>query len=519
MVFDRSFSSDRSFAGHARFVLTRLKVSVLFTMDEPGINDTIELLERFLKILKEEQVFDQNAHHPVVRFLHPSELHKEIPISLHEESASDEEIERAIRQTIRYSVKTSSPHFHNQLYAGIDKYGLIGSWLTDVLNTSIYTYEVAPVFTLMEMEIIRKSAELFGYPADNSDGILNPGGSLSNMYGMVMARFRKTPNVKELGLRESPQLVCFTSEQGHYSIVKAAHWLGLGVNNVYKVQTDEYGRMKPNDLRRLVKKSRDENKLPFFVNATCGSTVLGAIDPLEEIYAICQEEELWFHVDACLGGSVIFSKKYQHRLLGIALSDSLAWNPHKMLGVPLQCSLFLVKHKAALDTVNSVKAKYLFQQDKFYDVTWDVGDKSVQCGRKVDAMKFWLMWKARGTSGFEQSVEKAMYCAEYFLKRIKETPGFRPVLSEYECNNVCFWYIPPSMRGQEETPIWWRDISRVTTKIKESMVLDGSLMIGYTPLPNLLVNFFRMVVSCEPPPTEASMDYVISQIERFGANL
>lgn len=92
------------------------------------------------------------------------------------------------------------------------------------------------MFTLMEREIIRKSTELFGYPTDNSDGILNPGGSLSNMYGMVMARFRKTPNVKELGLRESPQLVCFTSEQGHYSIVKAAHWLGLGVNNVYKVR-------------------------------------------------------------------------------------------------------------------------------------------------------------------------------------------------------------------------------------------------------------------------------------------
>lgn len=82
----------------------------------------------------------------------------------------------------------------------------------------------------------------------------------------------------------------------------------------------------------------------------------------------------------------------------------------------------------------------------------------------------------------------------------------------------CFRYIPPSMRGQEETPIWWRDISRVTTKIKESMVLDGSLMIGYTPLPNI-VNFFRMVVSCEPPPTEASMDYVISQIEKLGTDL
>lgn len=40
-------------------------------------------------------------------------------------------------------------------------------------------------------------------------------------------------------------------------------------------------------------------------------------------------------------------------------------------------------------------AGYLFQPDKQYDVSYDTGDKAIQCGRHVDIFKFWLMWKAK----------------------------------------------------------------------------------------------------------------------------
>jgi len=112
---------------------------------------------------------------------------------------------------------------------------------TGVINRDFpvrYTYEVAPVFTLIEQEVIKKSLELVGYPSPpQADGIMNPGGSLSNMYGMVLARYRALPTlVKTKGTSGMPPLVCFSSEDSHYSIVKGAHWLGLGTDNVYKVQ-------------------------------------------------------------------------------------------------------------------------------------------------------------------------------------------------------------------------------------------------------------------------------------------
>lgn len=76
------------------------------------------------------------------------------------------------------------------------------------------------------------------------------------------------------------------------------------------------------------------------------------------------------------------------------------------------------------------------------------------------------------------------------------------------------------MRGQEETHEWWNKLYKITSEIKELMILEGSLMISYMPLPTKNIgNFFRMVVNCQPPPTESSIDYVISQIEKLGSDL
>lgn len=141
------------------------------------------------------------------------------------------------------------------------------------------------------------------------------------------------------------------------------------------------------DFEAKIQQAIAENKQPFFVNATAGTTVIGAFDDLNGIADLCEKYNLWMHVDACLGGSVILSEKHKHLLNGIERTDSLSWNPHKSLGVPLQCSLLLIKEKGLLHECNSTAAQYLFQQDKFYDVSYDTGDKSVQCGRKVCSKK------------------------------------------------------------------------------------------------------------------------------------
>ncbi|KAF7240256.1 Cysteine sulfinic acid decarboxylase, partial [Varanus komodoensis] len=101
-----------------------------------------------------------------------------------------------------------------------------------------------------------------------------------------------------------------------------------------------------------------------------------------------------------------------------------------------------------LQRCHCAKATYLFQTDKFYDMAYDKGDQTIQCGRKVDCFKLWLMWKANGTKGLEQRVDRAFSFTRYLADEIRKREGFQLVI-EPEFINLCFWYVPPSLRGQE----------------------------------------------------------------------
>ncbi|MCL4143560.1 UNVERIFIED_CONTAM: hypothetical protein GTU68_008796 [Idotea baltica] len=296
--------------------------------------------------------------------------------------------------------------------------------------------------------------------------------------------------------------------------------MGYGTNQVIKVESDKNGRMRAESLRQAIQKVRREGREPFFVNATCGTTVLGAFDPIEELAQLCEEEGLWLHVDACWGGSVILSNKHKQSLKGIERVNSIAWNPHKMICAPLQCSVFLVKEKGLLSSSNRVGASYLFQQDKFYDMNYDLGDKSVQCGRKADVLKLWVMFKVHGLDLLGKRVDNAYEAARHLEKELKKREGFRLVLEERDCTNVCFWYIPPSLRGCSETEEWWKKIHKVAPIIKGRMLEAGSLMTGYQPLESKkLVNFFRMVTTGFPLSTKEHMEFVADEIERLGKDL
>ncbi|XP_045164720.1 cysteine sulfinic acid decarboxylase-like [Mercenaria mercenaria] len=482
----------------------------------PGKTD-LEFLRKVVDIVIQDGLIgamDRNTR--VCDFHQPENLKtmlKELTIT--EDPASEDRLLNMCKDVIQYSVKTSNPRFFNQLYGGMDQYTLGGAWVTEALNPSQYTYEVSPVFTLMEEEVYKKMLHYIGF--DGGDAIFVPGGSLANVYGMNVARYAKVPEVKTKGSCALQKPLCiFTSEKCHYSVQKSAELLCIGRDNIFFVKTDKKGKMIPAELENQINKAKGEGYEPFFVNATAGTTVLGAYDPLDEISEVCKKHGLWLHVDGAWGGSAAISKKYRYLVKGIEKADSMTWNAHKMMGVIQQCSVFLTKHKGVLQDCHSAKARYLFQQDKSYDVSYDTGDKSLQCGRKVDVFKLWMLWKGKGDSGMERDIDHLFMLSRYLANKLKQTSGFR-LIQEPECTNVCFWYIPPSMRDQEETKEWWDKLAKVAPAIKTGMLQCGSMMITYNPDGDL-VNFFRMVQSNFDTTTD-DMDFLVQEIDRLGRDL
>ena len=74
-------------------------------------------------------------------------------------------------------------------------------------------------------------------------------------------------------------------------------------------------------------------------------------------------------------------------------------------------------------------------------MSYDTGDKSIQCGRKVDAFKFWFMLKARGENYMEEMVDNTFHMADLLTRLVNTRPGFRlvPAYEGRQCTNVGFW--------------------------------------------------------------------------------
>jgi len=124
-----------------------------------------------------------NRSSKVVEWHEPAELRQLFDFELRDKGESQDKLRHLLRETIRFSVKTGHPYFINQLYSGVDPYALVGQWLTDALNPSVYTYEVAPVFTLMEEQVLAEMRRIVGFPENgHGDGIFCPGGSIANGY-------------------------------------------------------------------------------------------------------------------------------------------------------------------------------------------------------------------------------------------------------------------------------------------------------------------------------------------------
>jgi glutamate decarboxylase len=277
--------------------------------------------------------------------------------------------------------------------------------------------------------------------------------------------------------------------------------------------------MDPSSLRKIIEEDKSKGFLPFFVNCTAGTTVIGAFDPINAIADICEEHGIWLHIDAAWGGGLLMSKTHRPaRFAGVERANSLTWNPHKLMGTLLQCSTFHLREKGVLADCNTMEARYLFQQDKHYDVSYDTGDKVIQCGRHNDIFKFWLQWRAKGTSGFEFQMDRIMELTQYQMRRMREmSEKFHLIVDDPEMVNVCFWYVPERLRGVEHSRERMADLGKVTAALKSRMMYAGNLMVGYQPLDDK-PNFFRSIISNQAC-SEEDIDFMLEELDRLGIDL
>ena len=380
-----------------------------------------------------EQLLSQEKSQPVAKPIPTQDLYNQLDLSLNEEGIIDEALTNNLKQIITSTPKTASRSFFNQLFGGRIGKAALGDLLAVMLNNSMYTYKVAGPQVGIEKQVIKNICKLAGYLED-SDGTLAPGGSMSNMMALIMARDAKNQSIRAEGI--SSKMTLYTSAVSHYSISKNAALTGIGREQVRQVKTNTKGEMLAAHLEELILKDINNGYQPFFVNATAGTTVLGAFDDIDPISKICKKFNLWLHIDGAYCGGVIFSKKYRHLIHGLEHSDSFSVNAHKMLGTPLSCSIIVTQHKKQLHHSFSNEADYLYQTD---GDDFNLGKTSLQCGRRNDALKIWTLWKSVGTNGLEKIVDKQFEMAQIARDYIKSNKDYT-LYSFDNSISVCFNY-------------------------------------------------------------------------------
>ena len=394
-------------------------------------NNILEDLELFNEIIKE--FLNEEKITPASKFISPENIMKEIDIKLDKHPLDNEKYKKLLKQLINSTPKSSSKHFFNQLYGGRHSKAVLGDLLAVILNTSMATFKIAGPQVIVEKTILETISNLVGY-SNESGGTFPTGGSMSNFMSVVMARDKIDLSINKRGM--SKTLIAYTSDCSHYSIAKNASFAGIGRENVRYILSNNRGQIDIVSLEKEIKKDIDRGLTPFYLNATAGTTVLGAFDPVKKLVNICKRYKIWLHLDGAFGGSVIFSKNLKNLVEGIENVDSFCFNAHKTLGAPLSTSVLLVKKKKYLYRSFDNDAQYLYQT---HDKDYNLGSSSFECGRRNNALKLWSMWKAIGTEGMSNIIERQFKLADFARKYIKNNKNYR-LFSFENSLSICFNY-------------------------------------------------------------------------------
>jgi L-2,4-diaminobutyrate decarboxylase len=361
---------------------------------------------------------------------------------------------------------------------------------------------MSPAGTVVEAQVIRWMCELAGLGPE-AGGTFTSGGTEATFTALLAARAAALPDAWEHGVgADPPVIVC--GEHAHYAVSRAAGALGLGLKQVVRVPSREF-RMDVGELERALERTAAEGRRVMAVVATAGSTATGSFDDLAAIADACAARDLWLHVDAAHGASALLSPRHRHRLRGIERAHSIAWDPHKMMLLPLSAGMVLVRRETDLEAAFAQQAPYLFHGSE--GRRWDQGTRSFQCSRRFDALKVWVALQRYGADGIADLHDLLCERARQLHAAIIAHPTFAAV-HEPESNIVCFRYAGDAP-GEAE-------LDSVNRRLRESYNRSGEGWITLTVLDGRPV--LRVTVM-NPRTTRAHLDRLLEGLAAEGARM
>jgi aromatic-L-amino-acid decarboxylase len=445
-------------------------------MNVPGDLSRDELLTNGRAVL--DWIADYLEHpekYPVLSQVKPGDIRASLPPG---PPAGPEALDRIIAD-FESKILPGITHWNHPAFFGYfatssSVPGIVSEMLVSALDVKAMLWKTSPAATELEQvvtdwlrQMLGLSAEWFGITTDTA--------SISSMLALAAAReARPELAIRERGMAgraDLPRLRVYSSPHAHSSVDKAALALGLGLENVVKIEDDDAFRMRPDALAAAIAADRERGYLPLACVATVGTTSMTSIDPVRAIAEITKREGVWLHIDGAYGGMLAIVPEYRFVLDGVEGADSLVVNPHKWLFTPFDCSAFYIKRPEVLKRAFSLVPEYLVTREQ--DEVVNYMDYGVQLGRRFRALKLWMIIRAFGVDGLAERLRQHCALAREFAAWVGQSKDWE-LMAPVPFSLVCFRHAPAGMSDEE--------CDRRNEQIMHAVNSGGDVFLSHTKL-------------------------------------
>ena len=376
--------------------------------------------------------------YPVISTISPNDIVKALPAHGPEQGEPMGRIFADFESVILPGITHwNHPHFLAYFATTSSAPAVLAELLAAALNANGILWKTSPAVTELEVVTLRWLLDWFGLPTDWFGMILDTA-SIGNLHGLAAARVRACPELRDEGAPNN--LIVYCSEHAHSCIEKGAMALGFGRNNVRRIPSDANFRMRIDLLEEAIACDHAAGLRPCCIAATVGTTSTTAIDPVPAIADIAAREGIWLHVDTAYAGSAAVVPEFRWVLDGCDRADSLVFNPHKWLMVPVDCSVFYCRHRDILRRAFSLSAEYLEITDSGLNMT----EYAIPLGRRFRALKLWFVLRYYGHEGLARIIRDQIAMARELEARIAADSRFE-IFTPGHLSLVCF-----RLRGSNE---------------------------------------------------------------------